>query len=108
MNYKAGAQAGASRCQRHHPAQTFRLVRFILGLMMKVRRLVVNWVRDPSTVIVQAECLNFKASMSQFSNSEFLDKFPSKMSPYFCLSRPPIGDQSEANTPNKNAAPVYM
>jgi len=26
MNYKAGAQAGASRCQRHHPARRFRLV----------------------------------------------------------------------------------
>ena len=42
MNYKAGAQAGASRCQRHHPAQTFRLVRFILELMMKMRRVIVN------------------------------------------------------------------
>jgi hypothetical protein len=42
MNYKAGAQAGASRCQRHHPARTFRLVKFILGLMMKMSRAIVN------------------------------------------------------------------
>jgi hypothetical protein len=42
MNYKAGAQAGASRCQRHHPARTFRLVRFILGLMMKMSQAIVN------------------------------------------------------------------
>src|ERR1700722_6901307 len=45
MNYKAGAQAGASRCQRQHPARTFRLVRFILELMMKMSRAIVNRVR---------------------------------------------------------------
>jgi len=45
MNYKAGAQAGASRCQRHHPAQTFRLVKFILELMIHARRVIVNRVR---------------------------------------------------------------
>jgi hypothetical protein len=42
MNYKAGAQAGASTCQRHHPAQIFRLVRFIVGLMIHARRPIVN------------------------------------------------------------------
>ena len=47
MNYKAGAQAGASRCQRHHPAQTFRLVRFILKLMIHARRVIVNGARCP-------------------------------------------------------------
>src|SRR5208282_6824661 len=42
MNYKAGAQAGASRCQRHHPAQTFRLERFILKLMIHAMWAIVN------------------------------------------------------------------
>ncbi|MFZ0680782.1 hypothetical protein [Candidatus Binatus sp.] len=42
MNYKAGAQAGASRCQRHHPARTFRLATIILTLMIHARQAIVN------------------------------------------------------------------
>src|SRR5580692_8175928 len=47
MNYKAGAQAGASRCQRHHPAQTFRPMRFILRLIMMASQVLVNWMSRP-------------------------------------------------------------
>jgi hypothetical protein len=42
MNYKAGAQAGASTCQRHHPAQTFRLMNSIAQLIIHTERQLVN------------------------------------------------------------------
>ncbi len=42
MNYKAGAQAGASTCGRHHPVQTFRFMKFIVGLMIHAWRVIVN------------------------------------------------------------------
>jgi hypothetical protein len=42
MNYKAGAQAGASTCQRHHPAQSLRLAKSIVCLVIHTARPVVN------------------------------------------------------------------
>jgi hypothetical protein len=56
MNYKAGAQAGASRCQRHHPAQTFRLVSIILELIMKASQVLVNWMRCPDHSDDKVQC----------------------------------------------------
>jgi hypothetical protein len=42
MNYKAGAQAGASTCQRHHPAQSTRLTESIVRLVIHTARQLVN------------------------------------------------------------------
>ncbi len=42
MNYKAGAQAGASTCERHHPVHTFRFMKFIVASMIHARRVIVN------------------------------------------------------------------
>jgi hypothetical protein len=42
LDYKTGAQAGASKCQRHHPAQIFRLMKSIMLLMIHTQSLLVN------------------------------------------------------------------
>ncbi|MDO8433350.1 MAG: hypothetical protein Q7S58_13170 [Candidatus Binatus sp.] len=46
MDYKTGAQAGASTCQRHQPVLIFRLEKFIVATNIHIARRAVNQGRS--------------------------------------------------------------